>query len=54
MKRKGEDVRKDAKPQYIRTRKGASNSGVSSAMPQVITGREDATFDTDPEGGGEN
>jgi hypothetical protein len=25
-----------------------SNSGVSSAAPRVLTGDEDATFDTDP------
>jgi hypothetical protein len=39
----------DAKPQFVRSRKGAHNSGVSSAEPRVITGDEDATFDTDPE-----
>jgi hypothetical protein len=42
-------IHDDAKPQFVRTRKGASNSGVSSAEPRVITGDEDATFDTDPE-----
>ena len=45
------DIKKihdDAKPQYVRSRKGAENSGVSSAEPRVITGDEDATFETDP------
>lgn len=39
----------DAKPQYVKSRKGADNSGVSSAEPRVITGDEDASFDTHPE-----
>lgn len=43
-------IREDAKPQYVRTRKGARNSGVASAEPRVITGDEDATFDTEPDG----
>jgi len=38
----------DAQPQFVRSRKGAHNSGVSSAKPRVITGDEDATFDTNP------
>ncbi|MCG6116130.1 MAG: hypothetical protein MEQ84_13130 [Mesorhizobium sp.] len=42
-------IHNDAKPQYVRTRKGAHNSGVSSAEPRVITGDEDATFETHPE-----
>jgi hypothetical protein len=42
-------IHDDAKPQFVRSRKGADNSGVSSAEPRVITGDEDATFDTDPE-----
>jgi hypothetical protein len=39
----------DAKPQFVRSRKGADNSGVSSAEPRVVTGDEDATFTTQPE-----
>ena len=46
-----EKVHDDAKPQFVRSRKGAHNSGVSSAKPRVITGDEDATFDTDPKPG---
>jgi len=42
-------IHDDAKPQYVRSRKGAENSGVSSAEPRVITGDEDATFETDPQ-----
>jgi hypothetical protein len=42
-------IHKDAKPQYVRSRKGANNSGVASAEPRVITGDEDATFTTHPE-----
>jgi hypothetical protein len=39
---------KDAEGQFVRTRKGRHNDGVSSAEPRVITGDEDATFDDDP------
>jgi hypothetical protein len=42
-------IHEDAKPQFVRSRKGADNSGVSSAEPRVITGDEDATFKTHPE-----
>lgn len=42
-------IHDDAKPQFVRSRKGADNSGVSSAEPRVITGDEDATFTTHPE-----
>ena len=42
-------IHDDAKPQFVRSRKGANNSGVSSAEPRVITGDEDATFTTHPE-----
>lgn len=42
-------IHEDAKPQFVRSRKGADNSGVSSAEPRVITGDEDATFTTRPE-----
>jgi len=42
-------IHDDAKPQFVRSRKGAHNSGVCSAEPRVITGDEDATFDTHPE-----
>ena len=41
-------IHDDAKPQIVRSRKGAYNSGVSSAEPRVITGDEDATFETHP------
>jgi hypothetical protein len=42
-------IHEDAKPQFVRSREGADNSGVSSAEPRVITGDEDATFTTRPE-----
>lgn len=42
-------IRKDAAPQFERSIEGAGNSGVSSAEPRVLTGDEDATFDTHPE-----
>jgi hypothetical protein len=42
-------IHEDARPQFVRSRKGADNSGVSSAEPSVITGDEDATFTTHPE-----
>lgn len=45
-----EEVRKDAKGQFVRTKKGSTNDGISSASPRVITGDEDATFDTNPDG----
>ncbi|HVK92864.1 MAG TPA: hypothetical protein VM468_15940 [Mycoplana sp.] len=33
----------DAQAQFRKTRKGATNDGVSSAKPRVITGSDDAT-----------
>ncbi|HWK65002.1 MAG TPA: hypothetical protein VNS34_08680 [Rhizobiaceae bacterium] len=42
------EIRKDAKAQFAKTRHGRHNSGVSSAEPRVITGDEDATFHTKP------
>jgi hypothetical protein len=41
-------VEEDAKGQFVRSRHGADNDGVVSAKPRVITGDDDATFDTDP------
>ncbi len=41
-------IEKDAEGQFARLRGANSNSGVSSAAPRVLTGDEDATFDTDP------
>lgn len=41
-------VEDDAKGQFVRSRHDADNDGVVSAEPRVITGDEDATFDTDP------
>lgn len=41
-------VEDDAKGQFVRSRHGAENDGVVSAEPSVITGDDDATFDTDP------
>ncbi|MBD0416969.1 hypothetical protein [Oryzicola mucosus] len=42
-------IHDDAKPQYVKSHEGADNSGVSSAEPRVITGDEDATFETHPD-----
>lgn len=39
---------KDAKGQFVRSRHGADNSGVTSARPRVITGHDDATVDGEP------
>jgi hypothetical protein len=44
------EVRGDSGGQFAQTRKGRKNDGVASAAPEVITGSEDATFDTDPDG----
>ena len=41
-------VEKDARGQFVKSRHGAENDGVSSAKPRVITGTDDATFDRDP------
>jgi hypothetical protein len=42
-------IQRDANPQFVRGKKGAKNSGVSSAEPRVVTGDEDATFHDNPE-----
>jgi hypothetical protein len=41
----------DAAPQFVRSRKGASNNGMASANPRVISGDEggDATFPVKPD-----
>ncbi|PTM94176.1 hypothetical protein [Mycoplana dimorpha] len=41
---------KDAQGQFRKTRKGATNDGVSSAKPRVITGSDDATANKRPPG----
>lgn len=43
---KASKVRQDAKPQFVRTRHGSTNSGVASAEPRVISHDEggDATI----------
>ncbi|MDX3926817.1 MAG: hypothetical protein QHC90_13565 [Shinella sp.] len=41
---------RDAEPQFHRSREGASNDGVSSAKPRVITGSDDATRHKYPPG----
>lgn len=41
---------RDAAPQFRQTRHGATNDGVSSAKPRVITGSDDATVNRDPPG----
>ncbi|HVW54479.1 MAG TPA: hypothetical protein VHC00_02240 [Rhizobiaceae bacterium] len=43
-------IREDSGGQFAQTAKGRKNDGVASAAPEIITGSEDATFDTDPDG----
>ncbi|MGN6582776.1 MAG: hypothetical protein ACTHJV_03635 [Rhizobiaceae bacterium] len=43
-------VREDSEGQFVQSQKGRKNDGVASAAPEVITGSEDATFDTAPDG----
>lgn len=40
----------DARGQFRKTRKGATNNGVASAKPRVITGSDDATINKHPPG----
>ena len=47
--READRIERDANPQFVRSKKGSKNSGVSSAEPRVITGDEDATFHEKPE-----
>jgi hypothetical protein len=41
-------IENDAAGQFVRTRHGAENDGLSSAEPRVISGDGDATFEDDP------
>lgn len=43
------DPKQDAKGQFVQSRKGSRNDGVSSANPRVLSGKADgdATFKTD-------
>lgn len=43
-----EAVHKDAEGQYVQTKHGSTNNGVSSAKPQVITGSQDSTVHKGP------
>ncbi len=43
-------VHKDAEGQFVRTREGAKNNGVSSAKPRDITHSDDATVHRNPPG----
>ena len=47
--RTDQDV-KDAEGQFAKKQHGGDASGVASARASVVTGTEDATFDTDPDG----
>jgi hypothetical protein len=42
------EAEKDAKGQFVRTEHGRKNDGVDSAEPVVVSGTDDATFETDP------
>lgn len=44
-------IEADANGQFVQSKRGRHNSGVSSAKPRVITGRDDATSVSGPEGG---
>lgn len=46
--KKAGKIEKDAKGQFAPAQSGRHSSGVSSARASVVTGTEDATFDTDP------
>lgn len=45
-----EKIHDDAQGQFVRTRHGADNDGVSSAKPRVITHSDDATINKWPPG----
>ncbi len=45
-------IHADAAPQFEVSREGATNNGVSSAKPRVITGSDDATAHSGPLGAG--
>ena len=47
---KAQEIRQDAKGQFAKKQHGGNASGVASARASVVTGTEDATFDTDPDG----
>ena len=42
-------IEKDAAGQFVRTKHGRDNDGLSSAEPRVTSGDGDATFDNDPD-----
>jgi hypothetical protein len=42
-------IEKDAAGQFVRSKHGRDNDGLSSAEPRVISGDGDATFDDDPD-----
>ena len=48
------DIREDAKGQFAKKQHGGDATGVASARASVVTGTEDATFDTDPDGSGKD
>lgn len=48
QKKKSLKVERDAAGQFVRSKHGSRNDGVLSASPRVVTGSDDATFDTDP------
>ncbi len=49
---KTQEIRQDAEGQFAKKQHGGDATGVASARASVVTGTEDATFDTDPEGKG--
>jgi hypothetical protein len=42
--RTGAAAEKDAEGQFVQSKHGAHNNGVTSATPRVTTGTDDATF----------
>ncbi|MBS9720566.1 hypothetical protein JYU29_07695 [Tianweitania sp. BSSL-BM11] len=41
-------VEGDARGQFVHSKEGRENNGVTSASPRVTTGTDDATFENDP------
>ena len=45
-----EKIHEDAEPQFVQSKKGSTNDGVTSAKPTVITHSDDATAHNRPDG----
>jgi hypothetical protein len=49
MTDRAKKIEKDAAGQFVRSKHGRDNDGLSSAEPRVISGGGDAAFDDDPD-----